>query len=89
MAQLVMSVFLTILIVAFAMSNAHHVHINYGLGEPLQIRLISLLAVSFFSGVTFAWFWRMVTQVKRNSVERRLRIQKRAPPADEGAWEET
>jgi uncharacterized integral membrane protein len=71
MAQILIAILLTIVLVVFAMSNSHHVYLAYGFGEPIQIRLIFLLAVTFFSGVTFAWFWSMFSKVKTKRMARR------------------
>ncbi len=74
MAQILIAIFLTIVLVVFAMSNSHHVYLGYGFGEPIEIRLIFLLAVTFFSGVTFAWFWRMFSTVKTKRAARKTLV---------------
>jgi uncharacterized integral membrane protein len=85
MAQILIAIGLTIVLVVFSMSNSHHVHLSYGLGEPIQIRLIFLLAVTFFSGVTFAWFWQLFSKVKEKRATRRTLTIKKTHDAAEGA----
>lgn len=74
MLQLVVAVLLTILAVMFAMANTHHVELNFVLGEPVEVRLIFLLAVTYAAGGATAYLYGLFNRVSRGLRRRRDRL---------------
>jgi len=71
MLRLVVTVLATVLVVAFAMANTHHVELSFVLGAPVQVRLVFLLASSFVVGLLTAMFVQLVGSVRARSRARR------------------
>ena len=63
MAQLIVAVGLTVCVVIFSMSNTHHVDLGWVVGEPIRIRLIFLLVLSFVGGGLSTVFYQLVGRV--------------------------
>lgn len=73
MARLIILMSLTVILVVFAMSNTQDVELSLVFGEPVEIRLIVLLAVAYASGVVTSFFYHTITQLNRQTQRRRLR----------------
>lgn len=69
MGRLIVAILCTVAVVAFSMTNTHHVELSLVFGEAVKIRLISLLAVTFIAGGLTVYFYQAVTRVTRR-VER-------------------
>ncbi|MCP4678534.1 MAG: hypothetical protein GY854_24095 [Deltaproteobacteria bacterium] len=67
MMKLVTAIIATILVVAFAISNSHHVQLSFGFGTPVNIRLVFLLLSTFFLGMTVPVFARLFHNLKRKN----------------------
>ena len=85
MAQLVAAVVATVVVVVFAMSNTHHVHLSMGLGAPFQIRLISLLGAAFLAGMVTSWISQLARRAARQAHLRRRKAAIVKRPAEEEA----
>jgi|GEM_PF-3340244 uncharacterized integral membrane protein len=92
MLRLVLTVVGTIALVTFAMSNSHHVGLSVVLGAPVRIRLVFLLLVTFFVGMSIPLFYSTVKHMRAS--QRRKRAKKMAakrsqagPPPD-SLWPE-
>jgi uncharacterized integral membrane protein len=75
MVRLVVAIVLTIAVVGFSMANTHHVQLERVLAEPIQIRLIFLLAMAYIGGAVTAFFYQMVARLKRAAQRRALQQQ--------------
>lgn len=64
MFRLAFAVLLTILVVAFAMSNTHPVTLSFVLGPPVKIRLIFLMMSTFLLGMLFFGLAAMVLKLR-------------------------
>lgn len=92
MLRLVLTVLSTVALVTFAMSNGHHVELSVVFGAPVKIRLVFLLLVTFFVGISIPLFYSTVKHMKES--QRRKRAKKMAakraqagPPPD-SLWPE-
>jgi uncharacterized integral membrane protein len=65
MARLIIAILATILLVAFAMANTHHVELSLVFGKPTEIRAITLLGAAYGAGVLTAVIGDMVLRLKR------------------------
>lgn len=80
MRQLVLAVLTTVVVVAFGFANAHEVQVSCVVGEPVEIRLVFLLAIAFAAGVLTAIFRRMAAAAARRRTRgRRRRVVPRIP----------
>jgi uncharacterized integral membrane protein len=77
MARLIIAILATILVVAFAMANTHHVELSLVFGKPAEIRVITLLAAAYGSGILTGVIWGMVRRLKQAET-RKVRL-----PTDE------
>ena len=75
MRQLILAVTLTAIGVAFGIANSHHVEVGYVVGEPIEIRLVFLLAITYGAGAVTAVFWQLYGRIAQR---------RRALP--EGKW---
>ena len=78
MFRLAGAVLATIAIVVFAISNFHHVDLSFGVGKPVEIRLIFLLLNSFIIGMAVPVFYRLIRCIDRDKLERREKELQRA-----------
>jgi uncharacterized integral membrane protein len=67
MGRLIVAILCTVAVVAFSMTNTHHVELSFVIGDAIKIRLISLLAVTFITGALTVYFYQAVTRVTRRS----------------------
>lgn len=67
MLRLIVAVVSTVAVVAFSMTNTHHVELSLVLGESVHIRLISLLAVTFVAGGLTVYFHQAITRLARHA----------------------
>jgi uncharacterized integral membrane protein len=67
MGRLIVAILCTVAVVAFSMTNTHHVELSFVVGETVKIRLISLLAVTFIAGALTVYFHQAVTRVTRGA----------------------
>jgi uncharacterized integral membrane protein len=74
MVQLILATVLTIVVVAFSMSNAHHVQLSYAFGRPIEVRLIFLLLCTYLAGAATAYFYHMIRRVQRDAQRRKQRL---------------
>lgn len=77
MGRLIVAILCTVAVVAFSMTNTHHVELSFVVGEAVKIRLISLLAVTFIAGALTVYFYQAVTRVTR-----RIEYPARRAPVD-------
>jgi len=70
MIKLALAVLATIAIVAFVISNAHHVDLCFPACKPMAIRLIFLLLSAFVVGMLVPVFYGLI---RRLDSERQLR----------------
>lgn len=73
LVRLVIATALTVLIVIFAMGNAHHVEMGLVFGKPLEIRLIFLLAIAYVAGVVTTAFFVAIRNVRQKVAAQALR----------------
>lgn len=76
MRQLVLAVLITVVVVLFGFANSHEVELGYVVGEPIEMRLVFLLAIAFATGALTAVFRRMAQEARR----RRGRARRRSRP---------
>jgi len=81
MVRLALAVIATIAIVAFVISNSHHVDLSLAVGKPVEIRLIFLLLCAFIIGMIVPVFFRLV---HRLDSEKQLRRESELRRAAEG-----
>ena len=69
MTRLFIRFYLGVLIVLFALSNAHQIELRFITGEPFNVRLIYLVLFSYSIGVLsaayFFFMWRIETRRKQ------------------------
>ena len=65
MPRLVLAISATVLLVAFAMANTHHVELSLVFGRPAEVRLIFLIGTTYVAGVLTGTFWGMVRRLKK------------------------
>jgi uncharacterized integral membrane protein len=80
--RLVVATALTVLVVIFAMGNAHRVEMGLVFGKPLEIRLIFLLAIAYACGVVTTLFWIAIRNVSRKVAAQKLRDSRDARDRD-------
>ena len=71
-----------LLIVLFALSNAHHVPLHFITGEPFNVRLIYLMLFSFIAGVACTTYLALALMFHLK--KKRARRQQPEPEEDLG-----
>jgi len=74
MVRLAIAMIGTIAIVTFAMMNTQDVQVSVLVGDPIQIRLISLLSATFLAGLASNVFYQMLGRANRTSRRRRREL---------------
>lgn len=74
MIQLFIAILVTIIVVMFGMANTHHVELNFVLGDPVEIRLVFLLAATYVAGGATAYLYVLFSRVARGIRRRRERM---------------
>lgn len=70
MLRLLIAIAATVAVVLFVMVNTHHVALSFIFGQPVQVRLIFLLMLTFMLGSVLTIFISMYTKAR---LRRRLR----------------
>jgi len=71
MTRLVFAILGTAAVVAFAMTNTHHVELSFIFGSPVHVRMIFLLLTAFAAGMVSTFFIVQVNSVRRSRSRRR------------------
>ncbi len=74
MARLIIAMAVTVIIVVFSMSNMQDVELSLVFGEPVEIRLTFLLAVTYGAGVVSTFFYQMISNINRKAELRRHQL---------------
>ena len=74
MAQLIVSMMVTVALVVFSMDNAHQVQMNAVIGEPIHIRLIFLLGIAFMTGAVATLFVQLVLRISQRAKMRQQHL---------------
>jgi uncharacterized integral membrane protein len=74
MARLVPIMLMTIVLVAFALSNARRVALNFVVGET-EIPLIFLMLTSFAAGATAVLLRSVLKSAERQALKKKLRVE--------------
>lgn len=74
MVRLIIAMVGTVALVTFAMMNTQDVQLSLLFGEPVQIRLISLLSVTFLAGLASSAFYQMLGRANRRARRRRRQL---------------
>lgn len=78
MGRLIILISTTVIVVVFAMSNTQDVELSLVFGEPVEIRLIVLLAIAYLGGAVTSFFYQTITQINRRAERRKLRSRQTA-----------
>jgi len=78
MVRLVIAMIGTIALVTFAMMNTQDVQLSMLVGDPVQIRLISLMSATFLAGLGSSILYQMLGRANRRSRRRRRQLAPRA-----------
>jgi uncharacterized integral membrane protein len=73
LAKTVVFFIIVLLAVLFALSNAHHIPMRFGIGGPVNVKLIYLMLFSYLFGVLssayFFTMWRIKAHKRGAGVE--------------------
>ena len=86
MARLLPIILMTIVVVAFALSNARRVALNFVLGET-ELPLIVLILTSFAAGGAAVLVYSLLRSAERKALKKKLRVELRRRSFDEVAVE--
>jgi uncharacterized integral membrane protein len=75
MARIAAALLATVVFVAFALSNTHHVELSFVVGRPIEIRLIFLLGITFGAGVISTLFFLLFQDASRRAHHKKVRLQ--------------
>lgn len=69
---------LVLIVVFFALANAHEIRVNLGVGQGMNVRVISLMLVSYLLGILTSIYFMVISRI-----EARRRGRKDKQPGDE------
>lgn len=76
MAQLIIAILMTIVVVVFSISNSHHVELSFVVGKPVEVRLVFLLMSTFFIGMVAPIFYQLFQRLSiSQKIEREKKMQ--------------
>jgi uncharacterized integral membrane protein len=82
MARLLPIILMTVVVVAFGLSNARRVALSFVIGET-ELPLIFLISTAFAAGASVVFLHSFLRSAERKALKRKLRVEMRRRRLDE------